>query len=94
MKAATEETGIPHEEATRLACEMVLGTGKLLTMGDFTPETLQEKVSVPGGITTEGIRMLSEELQGTFNRLIQTTHQKYEKDLDKVESQFYFTRSD
>ncbi|MDP5273038.1 late competence protein ComER [Chengkuizengella axinellae] len=89
VEAAVKETGIPREEATRLASEMVLGTGKLLTSGGFTPETLTERVCVPGGITAEGIKLMSNELDGVFNQLIQTTHAKYEEDLNKVESMFY-----
>lgn len=89
IDAAVEETGIPRETAIRLASEMTRGTGELLTSGGFTPEELQKRVSVPGGITAEGIRMMSLELDGLFNRLIRTTHAKYEEDLDKIETDFY-----
>jgi competence protein ComER len=89
VEAAVQETGIPHKEATRLASEMVLGTGKLLTAGGFTPESLQERVSVPGGITAEGLNMMKRELSGVFNQLIRTTHNKYNEDLEKVDTMFY-----
>lgn len=89
VDAAVAETGIPKDAATKLASEMLLGTGKLLTSGGFTPESLQARVSVPGGITAEGLRMMSEELNGMFNELIRTTHAKYYKELDKVETLFY-----
>lgn len=91
VDAAVEETGIPKAEATRLASEMVLGTGKLLTTGGFTPESLKQRVSVPGGITAEALRMMDAELDGVFNQLIRTTHAKYEEDLEKVEAAFYRT---
>lgn len=94
VDAAVEETGISKKEATRLASEMVLGTGRLLTSGGLTPETLQQRVSVPGGITAEALKMMSVELDGIFNQLIQTTHKKYYNDLDKVESLFYGTKVD
>ncbi|ANE47272.1 competence protein [Paenibacillus swuensis] len=94
VDAAVEETGIPHEEATRLASEMVLGTGKLLTVGGFTPETLQKRVSVPGGITEEALRLLSVRLHGVFNELIETTHKKYYEDVEQVEAQFYVQKVD
>lgn len=87
--AAVQETGIPHEQASRLASEMVLGTGKLLTSGGFTPASLQQRVSVPGGITAEGLRIMAAELDGVFNELIQTTHAKFENELEKVRLQFY-----
>lgn len=86
VQAAVQITGIPEEQATRLASEMVLGTGKLLTSGGFTPQTLQQRGSVPGGITSEGLRLLAEELSGVFPRLIRTTHIKYEDERNKIEA--------
>jgi len=88
VQAAVAYTGLPREEATRLASEMVLGTGLLLTEGGFSPEALRERVTVPGGITAEGLRMLSLDLDGTFERLLRTTHKKYKEELDKVEGLF------
>jgi competence protein ComER len=84
IEAAVEETGIAHAEANRLASEMLLGTGKLLTKGGFTPQGLQKRVSVPGGITAEGLRLLEEKLDGVFNQLIHITHAKFEEDKSKV----------
>lgn len=88
IDAATEATGIGRDEASRLACEMLLGTGKLLTEGGFTPEQLQQRVAVPGGITAEALRLMNEELADMFHQLIHVTHAKYEEDLEKVHSQF------
>lgn len=88
VDAAVAETGIPYDEATSLASHMLLGTGQLLTAGGFTPEALQKRVAVPGGITAEGLRLMEHELDGMFNRLIRITHAKYREDLEKVDSQF------
>ncbi|MBP1992894.1 late competence protein ComER [Paenibacillus eucommiae] len=88
IDAAVAETGISAEEATFLASEMALGTGKLLTTGGFSPSTLQRRVCVPGGITAEGIRIMNENLSGMFNKVIQATHAKYEEDLEKAELLF------
>ncbi|TXK84067.1 late competence protein ComER [Paenibacillus sp. N3.4] len=85
IQSAVEETGISMEEATLLASEMTLGTGKLLTTGGFDPISLQKRVSVPGGITAEGLRILESELSGVFKQVIQATHTKYEEDLEKAE---------
>lgn len=93
VEAAVRCTGIPKEEADRLAAEMVRGTGLLLTEGGFTPESLRERVTVPGGITAEGLRMLALDLEGTFERLIRTTHNKFNEELDKVESIFFNPQS-
>jgi competence protein ComER len=92
IDAAVEETGLPRETAVRLACEMTLGTGQLLTSGGFTPDMLQERVAVPGGITAEGLKLLQKRTEGAFNELIRTTHAKYEEDLDRVETLFYGQR--
>ncbi|NOU95507.1 late competence protein ComER [Paenibacillus sp. LMG 31456] len=92
IDASVEETGISREEATQLASEMTLGTGKLLTTGGFSPEALQKSVAVPGGITAEGLHMMEKELRGLFNNLIHTTHAKYEEDLEKVETRFFGTK--
>lgn len=91
VDAAVQETGIPYGQANRLACQMLLGTGKLLTEGGFAPDTLQQRVAVPGGITAEGLRMMEHDLGTLFNRLIQTTHAKYEEDLEKVTAKFMRT---
>lgn len=88
IDAAIEKTGIARETATELATEMLYGTGKLLTIGGMDPVTLQQRVSVPGGITAEGLRMMENELDGMFIELVHTTHAKYEEDLAKVESLF------
>jgi competence protein ComER len=87
IDAAVEETGIAYTEANRLACEMLLGTGKLLTIGGITPEQLQKRVSVPGGITEAGLRSLEKELVGVFNQLIRITHAKFDEDVEKVNLQ-------
>lgn len=91
IDAAVQETGIPYEQASRLACQMLLGTGKLLTEGGFTPDTLQQRVAVPGGITAEGLQMMVHDVNNMFNRLIRTTHDKFEKDLEKVTAKFMRT---
>ncbi|GAA3407558.1 late competence protein ComER [Paenibacillus hodogayensis] len=89
VDAAVEVAGLPREEATRLAADMVLGTGKLLNEGGFTPETLRRRVAVPGGIIEAGLELMERELDTTFVRLLQATHAKYDEDVEKVEQQFY-----
>jgi competence protein ComER len=84
IRAAVEETGIPYSEANRLACEMLLGTGMLLTSGGFTPGEVQKRVAVPGGITAEGLKLLDSKLAGVFNQLIQITHAKFKEDMEKL----------
>lgn len=89
VDAAVQVTGVSRDEATRLASEMVLGTGKLLNEGGFNPETLRHRVAVPGGIIEAGLELMERELDTTFIRLLQATHAKYDEDVEKVEHQFY-----
>lgn len=86
IDAAVEKTGIPREEATRLAAEMILGTGRLLTEGGFSPQSLQARVSVPGGITEKALALLHDRVEGMFSEVIRTTHDKYDEDLTRVEA--------
>ncbi|MEI7027438.1 late competence protein ComER [Paenibacillus sp. y28] len=87
-EAAAEETGLSRETAMQLVTEMALGTGLLLTSGNMSPETLQQRVSVPGGITAEGLKLLESELDHVFSKLIQVTHAKYEEDLQRLAEKF------
>jgi competence protein ComER len=80
IEGAVEETEIDLETATKLASEMLIGLGELLKKGYYTLPTLQEKVSVKGGITGEGINVLERQLGDTFNQLFQATQAKYEDD--------------
>ncbi|MUT66631.1 late competence protein ComER [Paenibacillus sp. NEAU-GSW1] len=89
IDAAVYETGISKDEATSVASAMLLGTGLLLTEGGLTPADVQAKVAVPGGITAQALRLLRRETEGVFNRLIQTTHAKFDEDVEKVSTAFY-----
>ena len=88
IEAAVRKTGITSDEATKLASEMLLGTGKLLTEGAVTPSQLQERVAVPGGITAKALNLLDSSLAGVFDQLIQVTHEKYEEDLESLDAEF------
>ncbi|WP_274651976.1 late competence protein ComER [Paenibacillus humicola] len=84
VDAAVEETGIDRSEALLIASTMLLGTGQLLTEGGMTPEELQARVAVPGGITAKALALLERELDGVFNAVIKTTHAKYRDDLEHL----------
>lgn len=88
IEAAVDVTNIPYEQANLLACEMLLGTGKLLTEGGMTPAMLEQRVAVPGGITEEGLQLMTKELDGMFQQLFRITHAKYEDDIIKIEKQW------
>lgn len=84
VRAAVEVTGLPRETAVPLAIRMAQGTGRMLTEGGFTLESLQERVAVPGGITREGLNLLERELNPALNRLFRLTHAKFAEDIEKV----------
>jgi competence protein ComER len=88
IEAAVRQTEITHEEGTQMASEMMIGFGKLLEKGIFTLPTLQERVSVPGGVTGEGLKVLGSEVGDMFDLLFKQTHAKYNEDLEKVKEQF------
>lgn len=88
VEAAIKETSIPRQDAERLACEMVLGTGLLLTSGNFTLSNVQQKICVPGGITEQALNMLRHHTEGLFNQIIQTTHRKFDEDTNRVNTMF------
>ncbi|MET3699312.1 competence protein ComER [Bacillus oleivorans] len=88
IDGAVRETEIDTETATVLVSEMLIGLGELLRQGHYTLPTLEEKVTVKGGITGEGIKVLEKELNGVFEKLFQATHAKFREDLEKVKEQF------
>jgi competence protein ComER len=60
----------------------------LLISGNFTPQSLRERVTVPGGITAAGLHILNLDLEHTFENLIEKTHAKYREELAKLSKEF------
>ncbi|RSD24141.1 late competence protein ComER [Mesobacillus subterraneus] len=88
IAAAVKETEIDRETATKLASEMLIGLGELLSQHHYTLPTLQEKVCVKGGITGEGIKVLDSETGDMFEKIFQATHRKFDDERKKIEEQF------
>ena len=89
IEAAVKETKISKEVATKLAAEMLVGMGSLIEKDYYTLSTLQEKVSVKGGVTGEGIKVLEEsEIRETFQEIFKKTHEKFAQDVEHVTNQF------
>lgn len=86
IDAAVMSTGMERETATSLACEMMLGTARLMLEEPCSPSELQAKVSVPGGITAAALDVLRKSTRGAFLQVLYTTHQKFADDLDRVDS--------
>lgn len=88
IESAVRLTGIKRADACALAGEMLLGTGKSATEGGYTPQELQARVAVPGGITAQALALPRNNLDGVFDSLIHTTHEKYDEDLVKLDEVF------
>jgi competence protein ComER len=88
IKAAVKVTDISEEQATDLVTQMMIGYGQLFKNNFYTLETLQEKVSVKGGVTGEGLKVLEEELGPIFEHLFEKTQAKFSEDHQIVDAQF------
>jgi competence protein ComER len=89
IDAAVMEAGMDRQTATILACEMMLGTSRLLLEYPCTPSELQSRVSVPGGITAAALEVLRKSTRGAFRQVLHTTHAKYAEDLERVDSSLF-----
>ncbi|WP_123039772.1 late competence protein ComER [Cohnella candidum] len=83
-EAAVRHAGMSPETASCMAAEMLLGTARLLTEHGFTTQQLQERVSVPGGITAAALETLRNATAGAFPAVFQVTHEKFREDAEKV----------
>ncbi|TVY00491.1 late competence protein ComER [Cohnella terricola] len=89
IDAAVMSVGMDRAKATSLACEMMLGTARLMLELPCTPEELQAKVSVPGGITAAALATLRRSTRGAFLQVLYTTHEKFAEDVDRVDSSLF-----
>lgn len=87
IEAAVEETEITEEEATKIMEAMLIGYGELLRKKIYNLQTLQKKVTVQGGITGEGLKVLQKEVGDQFHLLIRATHKKYREDRQLIQEQ-------
>ncbi|SFP20072.1 late competence protein ComER [Salibacterium halotolerans] len=84
IDAAAEETEIEYNDAEMLAEKMMTAYGRLLSEKHYSLPELCQKVNVPGGVTGEGLKVLSRFSGGMFEELIGRTHQKYEEDKEEM----------
>ncbi|MBB6454342.1 competence protein ComER [Salirhabdus euzebyi] len=87
IQAANDYADLDKEKGMLFAEEMIVGFGKLIEEGHYTLATLQEKVTVKGGVTGAGLKVFDEELGNIFYHLLEATHGKYYEDRDKVSKQ-------
>ena len=89
IRASVKETGIDEGLATELASEMLIGMGALIEKNYYTLPALQEKVSVKGGITGEGINVLENHpIEEIFQNLFRATHKKFQEEVHEINKQY------
>lgn len=69
---------MPPELADELVRETALATARLLTEGGLTAADVMARISVPGGITAEGLMILTEQLPPAWEAVFHTTREKEE----------------
>jgi len=58
LAAGGAETGLPPEQAQRIAMQMTLGAAQLAAQASVGPGTLAQRVASPGGTTAAGLNRL------------------------------------
>ena len=71
LAAGGTATGLPEEQAQRLAIQMVVGAAQLASMSDASPAELARRVAAKGGMTAEGLDVLDE--NGALGSLVKNT---------------------
>ncbi|MFA8439615.1 late competence protein ComER [Pueribacillus sp. YX66] len=89
IDGAVRQTTISREVATELTCNMLIGLCSLIEKNYYSLETLQEKVTVKGGITGIGIDVLEKHVGDMFDQLFIETHRKYAEDRNEISEQFF-----
>lgn len=89
IDGAVRQTTISREVATELTSNMLIGLCSLIEKNHYSLETLQEKVTVKGGITGIGIEVLEDGVGDMFDQLFIETHRKYAKDRKGISEQFF-----
>lgn len=73
LEAAGRENGLDEKTAHRVACSVVSGSAKLLSVCDEEPEEMVRRVCSPGGTTIEGVTSLRED---NFKDIVKTAFGK------------------
>ncbi len=71
LAAGAVATGLPQQQAERIAQQMVLGSAQLAASADVSPGELARRVASPGGMTAKGLDVLDE--NATLAQLIRDT---------------------
>ena len=75
--AGSRHSSLSLEECFEMVVATAFGTALMLQDG-ISPEVLISRVATPGGITEEGVKIISQDLPMVFDRLFDTTLAKYD----------------
>nr|WP_256366073.1 pyrroline-5-carboxylate reductase dimerization domain-containing protein [Methanogenium sp. MK-MG] len=76
-KSATRMTGIPAAEAETLARETFIGTAALLEVPGTGCTDIISRVATPGGITEEGVNVLTRDFPAVCDEIFAATARKH-----------------
>jgi competence protein ComER len=76
---------LPMEVADQMILDTVKATCLLMAQNGYSYTDVIDRVSTPGGITADGIKVLDEHLAGVWEQVIETTICKEEQKKAKVE---------
>lgn len=76
---AAKQHGVEEDVAEHLIASMMIGLGKLITEKNMTLQDVVTRVSVPGGVTEAGLRVLQDADQDVLLRVLSATAQKQEE---------------
>ena len=72
LEAGARDLGLPQDVAAKLARETIIGSSKLLSSSEESPETLRKNVTSPNGTTQAALDVLMGE-DGGLSKLMITT---------------------
>lgn len=82
--AADTQPDLPAGTAEALVRETALATARLLVEGGMSFDDVIARISVPGGITAEGLRVLAARLPAAWAEVFATTHEMEESKKARV----------
>ena len=80
LVSGVEKLGIQKEIATKLAAQMLIGSGKMILETGEDPNKLKEDVCSPGGCTIEGIKIMeNNNLKQIIEGVVKASYEKNKK---------------
>lgn len=74
------KNGLSYEDAKRMSCQALIGSGSVLLHSEKTADVLASEICTPGGTTIEGVKVLKE--KGIENIVVDTVDASYQRTLE------------